>query len=187
MGNTSSGSAYHAGVTDESDPEYWRNKGDEVAKERNHHYERSKAAYNRKDHAAAKKESDAGHAADRRSKQFQERAAEMYYQRNNAGKGPGEVDLHGLRVHEAVMYAERAMEVAKKHQLKTMVVIVGRGVHSQDHIPKIKPAIMDLIVKHNLRCRPGVPNQGCILVEFVSASERGWFDWVSKKLGCVIC
>ena len=188
MGNTPSGSAYHANASDESDPDYWRHKGDESAQERNRCFERSKAAYSRNDHAAAKKESAAGHAADRRSKQFQERAAQMYYQRNNAGRGPAEVDLHGLRVQEAVVYAERAMEAAKQqHKLKKMVLVVGRGNHSQDHIPKVKPAIMQLIEKHNLRCTPGIPNQGCIQVEFVSAHERGWFDWVSRALGCAIC
>ncbi len=120
-----------------------------------------------------------------------ERAAALVLAQHNAGRGPGELDLHGLRVTEAVAEVEKAIAAARAANppQQRLVLIVGKGLHSADGIPKLKPAIEGLVRRHNLRVTPGVPNAGCITVEFVKPSERGWVGdflaWFTR--GCVIC
>lgn len=67
-----------------------------------------------------------------------------------------------MQVKEAIERATKAIEEAKAAGLPKLVLITGRGVHSKDGIPKIKPAINGLIKKHNLRCTPNTPNPGCV-------------------------
>jgi len=66
--------------------------------------------------------------------------------------------------------------------MQAITFIVGKGLHSENG-PKVKPAIAKLVEDYNLRCTEGRPNAGCLYVELVSASERGFFG----GLGCVIC
>lgn len=58
------------------------------------------------------------------------------------------VDLHGLSLEESI---ERVMELAKilalNPRAKSALVITGRGNHSPDNIPILKPAIQDLLEK----------------------------------------
>lgn len=92
--------------------------------------------------------------------------------------------LHSY-VKEAVDEAERHIRDAKSSGQRSLVFIVGRGLHSQDGVAKIRPAIQQLIERHNLRCIPDTPNAGCLTVQFVSEAERGWFGgWLADR--CVI-
>lgn len=184
-GNQSSAGSRHSG-SNESDPEYWRGLGDGYAEQRNQAYAASKQAYQRRDHAEAKRLSGVGQDLDRKAKEAQKRASDMYFAANNAGKADDEIDLHGLRVEEAKERAEAAIKRAKANGVKKLVFIVGKGLHSEGGVPKIKPAILSLINKHNLRCTPNVPNPGCITVELVKPEERGWVGRLFAAVGCVI-
>ena len=119
------------------------------------------------------------------------RAAALALAQHNTGRSLGELDLHGLRVKEAIAEVEKAIAAARASNppQQRLVLIVGKGLHSADGVPKLKPAIEGLVRRHNLRVTPGVPNAGCILVEFVKPSERGWagdvLAWMTR--GCVIC
>ena len=66
--------------------------------------------------------------------------------------------------------------------MQAIIFITGKGLHSADG-PKVKPAIAKLVETYNLRCTEGRPNAGCLYVELVTASERGF----CSGLGCVIC
>jgi DNA-nicking Smr family endonuclease len=55
--------------------------------------------------------------------------------------------LHGLYVKEAVSYTDRAIMDAKARGDSEIHLIVGKGLHSQGHVAKIKPAIEDLMRK----------------------------------------
>lgn len=78
----------------------------------------------------------------------------------------------------------RALLQAKQSGASSVVFIVGRGIHSQDGIVKIRPAVERLIERHNLRCVPDSPHVGCVRAEFVSKEERGWFAKMCG--GCLI-
>ncbi len=83
---------------------------------------------------------------------------------NNTDSGPNEIDLHGLYVKEAVERTEQAIQAAQQRGDPSIHLIVGeystsylfrisvytfagKGLHSQGHVAKIKPAVEDLMIK----------------------------------------
>lgn len=128
------------------------------------------------------------------AEQAHSRAAALFLQRNNpmaavAGESsppPGQLDLHGLRVKEAVEAVEKALVRGRTAGQSRLVLVVGRGLHSAGGMAKLRPAMQSLLMRHNLRATVGVPNEGCITVEFVSKAERGWVGWLVDRT-CVIC
>ena len=82
--------------------------------------------------------------------------------------GPGEVDLHGLYVKEAIRFADKSISEARSRgdvqirfivgaccicmsaflsHILTAVCAIGKGLHSANHVAKIKPAIEELMQK----------------------------------------
>lgn len=53
----------------------------------------------------------------------------------------GVIDVHGLFVPEAIKKVEKSLQTAILNGRKDLRVIVGRGLHSQDGRPKLRPAI----------------------------------------------
>ncbi|KXZ53245.1 hypothetical protein GPECTOR_7g1139 [Gonium pectorale] len=188
MGNSysNSGPDPSAITGDPNDPDFWRRKGDAYAQARNSAFAASQAAYRSRDGARAKQLSEEGKRLAGNATEAHARAAALLLERNNASRAPSELDLHGLRVAEAVQAVEAALARARAAGLQKMVLIVGRGLHSEGGVSRLRPAVEGLVRRHNLRVTPGVPNQGCITVEFVSAAERGWVEWLFGG-GCVIC
>ncbi|KAG2486502.1 hypothetical protein HYH03_014804 [Edaphochlamys debaryana] len=171
---------------DPATPEYWRAKGDAHAHQRNEAFAASKAAYDARDHARAGELSCRGKQHAEQSKAAHARAAQLLLARNNARSGPGQLDLHGLRVGEAVEAVERALEAARRDGgPQRLVLIVGKGLHSPDGQSKLRPAIEGLVRRQGVHVRAGVPNAGCITVELLPPGQNGWVEWVLGA--CVIC
>ncbi|GIL86521.1 hypothetical protein Vretimale_11608 [Volvox reticuliferus] len=199
MGNSPSnngGSNARAGdiIADSTSPEYWRERGDQLARARNEAFAGSKAAYLRGDHTTAGKLSRQGKEYARQSDAAHSKAAALFLQRNNPGAAAtgaddgshALLDLHGLRVKEAIAVVRKALARGRAMGHKQLVLVVGRGLHSPGGISKLRPAIEQMVQRHNVRATPGVPNEGCITIEFVTKSERGWVGWLADH-GCVIC
>jgi DNA-nicking Smr family endonuclease len=66
---------------------------------------------------------------------------------NNKQSPPGTIDLHGLYVKEAIERTEKAIADAQRQGTEELRVIVGKGIHSQGHVAKIKPAVQGLMQK----------------------------------------
>ncbi|GIL54417.1 hypothetical protein Vafri_9954 [Volvox africanus] len=195
MGNSASNN--NAGafdlIADTTSPEYWREQGNQLARARNEAFTASKAAYSRGDYALAGQLSRQGKDYARRSKEAHSKASALFLQRNNPGTvatgtdAPnGFLDLHGLRVQEAIPVVQQALARGRARGQKQLVLVVGRGLHSPGGVSKLRPAIEDMVQHHNVRATPGVPNEGCITIEFVTAAERGWVGWLADR-GCIIC
>jgi hypothetical protein len=82
---------------------------------------------------------------------------------NNDDSPPGTIDLHGLYVKEAIERTEAAISQAQQRGDAEIKVIVGKGLHSQGHVAKIKPAVEDLMrrcvstdLSSRYLCRTGV-------------------------------
>jgi len=103
---------------------------------------------------------------------------------NNKDSKPGEVDLHGLYVKEAIARADQAIQNAKNSGQPQINFIVGKGLHSQGGVAKIKPAIEELIQRHQLRAEIDPNNSGVLIVFFKSEpSQRGISaDEISRHL-----
>ncbi|KAG2150401.1 hypothetical protein DEU56DRAFT_898827 [Suillus clintonianus] len=79
---------------------------------------------------------------------------------------PNTVDLHGLYVPEAQSYFKDAIKEAQDRGASSLCVIVGKGNHSDNNVPKIKPAIQDLGKSLGLPIEVDPRNDGCLIVNF---------------------
>ncbi|KAK7025517.1 hypothetical protein VNI00_015951 [Paramarasmius palmivorus] len=84
---------------------------------------------------------------------------------NNKDSGPDEVDLHGLYVKEAIEYTDRALEEAKMNGQCEVRLIVGKGLHPSGGVAKIKPAIEEVMIKHQLIAELDPDNTGVLIVQ----------------------
>ena len=66
---------------------------------------------------------------------------------NNKLSPAGTIDLHGLYVKEAIERTESAISQAQASGQGELRVIVGKGIHSQGHVARIKPAVEELMQK----------------------------------------
>ncbi|OAX33893.1 hypothetical protein K503DRAFT_699647, partial [Rhizopogon vinicolor AM-OR11-026] len=78
---------------------------------------------------------------------------------------PGELDLHGLYVKEAISYSDKAIKEARQRGDSQIRLIVGKGLHSNGHVAKIKPALEDLMRQHNLPAEVDPQNAGILIVQ----------------------
>ncbi|KAG7098854.1 hypothetical protein E1B28_000757 [Marasmius oreades] len=65
----------------------------------------------------------------------------LHIAKNTEEMGGDEIDVHGLFVEEAVDATEAAFRKALKDGKESLRVIVGRGNHSKEGTPKLKPAV----------------------------------------------
>lgn len=92
-------------------------------------------------------------------------ASNKIFDLHNSKKTIDEIDLHGLFVAEAIERLNQRVKLAKQCCLPNLVVIVGRGIHSERG-PKIKPAVVKYANKNNIQYQMDSPNAGCITFEF---------------------
>ncbi|KAF8161050.1 hypothetical protein B0H34DRAFT_795892 [Crassisporium funariophilum] len=163
--------------------------GDQMAK----CFEQSHEAFARKDGALAKELSNQGKEHQRKMGDLNKQASDWIFIENNKDSKPGEVDLHGLYVKEAIVRAEQAIQTAQTSGNSQINLIVGKGLHSRGGVAKIKPAIDELIRKHNLVAQLDPNNTGVLIIHFGSRDgERGISaDEISRRLerddeNCVI-
>jgi len=164
-------------------------------------FDESKVAYKAGDGARAKQLSNEGHAHKSEMERLNREASEWIFRENNTDSKPGEVDLHGLFVKEAIEHTDRAIDQARRRGDTAVHLIVGKGLHSASGHAKIKPAIEELMHKHNLAAAVDPDNAGVLIVQLQSggpadrAHERGapflGADDISRRLeqkdnGCII-
>ncbi|CCM05698.1 uncharacterized protein FIBRA_07930 [Fibroporia radiculosa] len=127
-------------------------------------FEESHAAYARRDGALAKELSVKGRAHQREMERLNAQASEWIFTENNKGSMPGEVDLHGLFVKEAITFTERTIEQARRRGDSKIHFIVGKGLHSPNGVAKLKPAIEELMQKQGLIAELDSQNGGVLIV-----------------------
>ncbi|KAH9485355.1 Smr domain-containing protein [Psilocybe cubensis] len=142
-------------------------------------FRESHEAYSRGDGALAKELSNEGKDHQRKMEQLNKQASDFIFDSK-----PGEVDLHGLYVKEAIFRADQAIQQAKQRGQPQINFIVGKGLHSQGGVAKIKPAIEELIQRHNLVARIDPNNTGVLIVMLDSQpGQRGMgADEISHRL-----
>ena len=171
----------HAGSADDL-----RHKANEEARLRGEAIEHSKACYLSGDHAGAAKWSAQSKEHGRLMGVYNQQAADSAFSKvNSQSTDLDRIDLHGLFVKEAEQRLSQRISDCRKAGISRIEVIVGKGLHSQGGVPKLKPAILRLIEQHNLRCTVHSNNAGVIWVELVDEKEKGLFGWLSGKC-CVM-
>ncbi|KAL1942517.1 hypothetical protein VTO73DRAFT_6119 [Trametes versicolor] len=134
--------------------------GDEMARS----FEEAHQAYERGDGARAKELSNKGKAAQQEMERLNEQASEWIFRENNTDSQPGEVDLHGLYVKEAIRYTDRSIQEAQARGDSKIRFITGKGLHSSGGVAKLKPAIEELMQKHGLVAELDEHNAGVLIV-----------------------
>jgi DNA-nicking Smr family endonuclease len=116
---------------------------------------RSQEAYQRGDGALAKDLSNQAKDAAQRADDLNQQASNFIFRENNAGERAqwDELDLHGQHVDEAVEIFRQRIQAAKQQNQTHLHVIVGKGIHSADHIQKIKPAVEEACQQMGLAYR----------------------------------
>ncbi|EGF81651.1 hypothetical protein BATDEDRAFT_16402, partial [Batrachochytrium dendrobatidis JAM81] len=146
-----------------------RDQAHKMANDRAKFYDASQAAWNSGNKADAKEQSDKAKQYGAKVDQLNAQASALFFKAKNAGRGLGEIDLHGQFVREAVRLTdERILQCRQQangqERVTDLVVIVGKGLHSVGGVAKIKPAIVELMQKHGISATMDTPNAGCITV-----------------------
>ncbi|KAH8828319.1 hypothetical protein DL96DRAFT_1602686 [Flagelloscypha sp. PMI_526] len=136
-------------------------------------FDEAHKTYESGDGARAKELSNQGKEHQRRMEQLNAEACDWIFAKNNEDSKPGEVDLHGLYVKEAISRTDQAIERAKSRGDREIHLIVGKGLHSPGGAAKLKPAIEDLMRKHRLVAELDPHNSGVLIVEIGPDGGRG--------------
>ncbi|KAK0215953.1 hypothetical protein EDD85DRAFT_440476 [Armillaria nabsnona] len=141
----------------------------------------SREAFNRGDRAAAKDLSNQGKNHKQKKEQLHKEASDWIYHENNhvswlhvtfvwdtnsvlQDREPGEIDLHGLYVKEAITYTDAALKEAKLRGDSEIRLIVGKGIHSEGGEAKLGPAIKGRMRKYQLAAEFDPLNSGVLVV-----------------------
>ncbi|EEB96977.1 hypothetical protein MPER_03795 [Moniliophthora perniciosa FA553] len=133
--------------------------------------------------ARAKELSNEGKEHQRQMENLNRKASEWIFIENNKDSAPGEIDLHGLYVKEAIEHTDRALEEAKMNGQREVKLIVGKGLHSTGGVAKLKPAIEALMIKHQLIAEIDPDNAGVLVVQINTSRDRGVSpDEIARRL-----
>jgi len=127
-------------------------------------FEQSHQAYSAGDGAKAKELSNQGKEHQSKMEALNKEASDWIFVENNKDSKPGEIDLHGLYVKEAIAHTDQAIQEAKQRGDSEVHLIVGKGLHSPGGAAKIKPAIEDLMQTHQLVAELDPHNAGVLIV-----------------------
>ncbi|KAI0785586.1 DUF1771-domain-containing protein [Abortiporus biennis] len=149
-----------------------RAKANEEGDEMSRCFEEAHQAYSSGDGAKAKELSNEGKRHQAEMERLNRKASEWIYIENNKDSNPGEIDLHGLYVKEALSFTERAIEDARRRGDSEVHLIVGKGLHSNGGRAKIRPAIEELMQKERLIAEID-PNNAGVLIVSLDGHDRG--------------
>ncbi|KAG9249117.1 Smr domain protein [Calycina marina] len=128
-------------------------------------FDRSRQAYESGDGATAHQLSEEGKAHGAKMAQYNKQASEFIFRENNAnGRVPDDtIDLHGQFVEEAEDILEERIKYARSSGQTHLHVIVGKGIHSVNHVQKIKPRVEKVCQELGLQYTTE-PNAGVMYV-----------------------
>ncbi|KAG6850975.1 hypothetical protein H0H93_005844 [Arthromyces matolae] len=101
-----------------------------------------------------------------RARKLHIKAAKRFFRARNAlrKRRSHTVDVHGLRVAEAVYHTEQALRNAYTDKAPLVRVIVGKGLHSVGKVPVLKEAIMKIMMKRGVPCNVDPGNTGVLVL-----------------------
>lgn len=158
---------------DDAEYERLRSIAQHEANLRGQCFEASKRAYEEGNGQLAHEKSEEGKRHGLNMEKANQDAAAYVFRANNASSREGEIDLHGLHVEEAKYYTEQRIIACKQRRDNHLHVIVGKGIHSVDHVQKIKPAIEELCQRHQFSYTTE-QNQGRILIQLPVDGQVGY-------------
>ncbi|TBU45768.1 hypothetical protein BD309DRAFT_955367 [Dichomitus squalens] len=107
------------------------------------------------------------HEMDRAEKETRElhaKAARRFYRAHNLRPEPQTIDVHRLKVAEALEKVEQALYDAIVTNTPELRIITGRGNHSRNGIPALKLAIIGAMSDYHLDVHTDPSNPGVLIV-----------------------
>lgn len=161
------------------DPEYQRlrSAANDAMNSRKRLAEESQRAYKSGDKAKAHELSEKAKKKLAEADDLNMQAAEYVFVQNNADSSSNEIDLHGLYVKEAMWILKKRMVHAAEHGETELRVITGKGVHSQNHVSKVKQGTIDLFEENGLKYHIPSKNEGVVVVQIDNSKiPQTWKD-----------
>jgi len=81
---------------------------------------------------------------------------------NNTNRPSNELDLHGLKVREALDITRERLTKFVKNKEPNLIIIVGRGNNSINGVAKIKPAVIELVNEFHIKATPNKPPNSAV-------------------------
>ncbi|KAF9050037.1 hypothetical protein BJ165DRAFT_1455956 [Panaeolus papilionaceus] len=106
---------------------------------------------------------------DAEAHKLHEKAARRYYAARNALQVSTKIDVHGLRPREAFDRAERALLDAVNQKRTSLRIIVGKGNHSVNNQPTLKPTLLRELGRLGFHCEVDSRNAGVLIVTIPQA------------------
>ncbi|KAI7830604.1 hypothetical protein BC939DRAFT_438499 [Gamsiella multidivaricata] len=160
------------------DHEHYRTMARKSAMMRHECSQQSQVAYLSGNGARAKelslKSKEHGLEMDR----YNNMARDIVFRVNNSSRPSNELDLHGLKVREALDITRERLNRFIKNKEPNLIIIVGRGKNSLNGVAKIKPAVIELVTQFRIKATPNKPNQGCVYIEPLPGNEGYDFSWI---------
>ncbi|TFY66840.1 hypothetical protein EVG20_g4247 [Dentipellis fragilis] len=120
--------------------------------------------------ASAKRFSEEGKVHQAAAEDFNKKASAAYFAVNNKGRRANVIDLHKLRVAEAIQFAERSIAKAREKGYNHMRIIVGKGLHSENGTARLKPELQEWLKKQNLDVEVNSKNTGVLRIKLNAAT-----------------
>lgn len=154
-------------LTKDFDFDRCRAKAMKCAEVKNEFYQLACKAYKSGNKQRAKTLSNTGKMYARLQTAANEKAAQEIFDYFNPPekRSVDKIDLHGLFVSEAIEYLVQHIALAQERGHRALIVIVGRGIHSEGGA-RIKPAVIMYAEEENIRYQVDLPNVGCIRLVF---------------------
>ncbi|KAI8992979.1 hypothetical protein BD414DRAFT_482941 [Trametes punicea] len=92
------------------------------------------------------------------------KAAKRFYQAHNMKPQPQTIDVHRLKVPEAIEKVEQALYDAILTGTPELRIITGQGKHSKNKIPALKLAIIGAMADYHIDAVPDATNPGVLLI-----------------------
>jgi len=130
-------------------------------------YSRARIAQNKGYRGAAQEHRQKGDAYKSSMEALDKRAAKIIFREKNKNCTGGKIDLHNLFVAEAVGFAKEELRSARSRGDAVVRFIVGKGLHAEDGVAKIRPALEDLFTERGLGHSLDPNNAGVLIVRLV--------------------
>ncbi|KAI0358495.1 hypothetical protein OH77DRAFT_1420892 [Trametes cingulata] len=98
------------------------------------------------------------------ARELHAKAARRFYQAHNMKPQPQTIDVHRLKVPEAIEKVEQALYDAIVTGTPELRIITGQGKHSKNKIPALKLAIIGAMADYHIDATPDATNPGVLII-----------------------
>ncbi|KAI0675349.1 hypothetical protein C8Q78DRAFT_1075638 [Trametes maxima] len=98
------------------------------------------------------------------ARELHAKAARRFYQAHNMRPEPQTIDVHRLKVPEAIEKVEQALYDSIVTGTPELRIITGQGKHSKNKIPALKLAIIGAMADYHIDAVPDASNPGVLII-----------------------